>query len=286
MTLTDVQPVSPYPVLLFKEAKERTIIVADLHIGWEISLATKGIHIPSQMHRILAKLAEVVRRAKPTRLILLGDIKQTVPRISMEEWKTVPELLEAVQKMVKDVIIVPGNHDGDIEPLVPRSIQIAPADGIVLGEKSKLAVFHGHAWPKPEALSADVLVMSHIHPVVRFQDRMGLWTVKQVWVKGKCDGTKMAEGYLKYSNIRPKMNPKETFEERFGVNPRDSRMIIMPTFNDLIGGLSVNRITRRLKGPILGSSGVDFGATELYLLDGTFLGTVNQLTAKGDGDQQ
>jgi len=282
MTLTDVQPVSPYPVLLFKEAKERTIIVADLHIGWEISLATKGIHIPSQMHRILAKLAEVVRRAKPTRLILLGDIKQTVPRISMEEWKTVPELLEAVQKMVKDVIIVPGNHDGDIEPLVPRSIQIAPADGIVLGEKSKLAVFHGHAWPKPEALSADVLVMSHIHPVVRFQDRMGLWTVKQVWVKGKCDGTKMAEGYLKYSNIRPKMNPKETFEERFGVNPRDSRMIIMPTFNDLIGGLSVNRITRRLKGPILGSGGVDFGATELYLLDGTFLGTVSQLTAKGE----
>ena len=282
MTLTDVQPVSPYPVLLFKEAKERTIIVADLHIGWEISLATKGIHIPSQMHRILAKLAEVVRRAKPTRLILLGDIKQTVPRISMEEWKTVPELMEAVQKMVKDVIIVPGNHDGDIEPLVPRSIQIAPADGIVLGEKSKLAVFHGHAWPKPEALSADVLVMSHIHPVVRFQDRMGLWTVKQVWVKGKCDGTKMAEGYLKYSNIRPKMNPKETFEERFGVNPRDSRMIIMPTFNDLIGGLSVNRITRRLKGPILGSGGVDFGATELYLLDGTFLGTVSQLTAKGE----
>jgi metallophosphoesterase superfamily enzyme len=115
---------------------------------------------------------------------------------------------------------------------------------------------------------------------------MGLWTVKQVWVKGKCDGTRMAEGYLKYSNIRPKMNPKETFEKRFGVKPRDSRMIIMPTFNDLIGGLSVNRITRRLKGPILGSGGVDFGATELYLLDGTFLGTVNQFTAKGDWDQQ
>jgi len=286
MALTDVQPVSPYPVLLFREAKERTIIVADLHIGWEISLATKGIHIPSQMPRILAKLTDVVRKAKPTRLILLGDIKQAVPRISMEEWKNVPELLEAVQKMVKDVIIVPGNHDGDIEPLAPRSIQIAPADGIILGEKSKLAVFHGHAWPKPEALSADVLVMSHIHPVVRFQDRMGLWTVKQVWVKGKCDGTRMAEGYLKYSNIRPKMNPKETFEKRFGVKPRDSRMIIMPTFNDLIGGLSVNRITRRLKGPILGSSGVDFGATELYLLDGTFLGTVNQFTPKGDWDKQ
>jgi putative SbcD/Mre11-related phosphoesterase len=286
MTLINVQPVSPYPALLFKEGTERTIIVADLHIGWEISLVAKGIHIPSQMARILARLTEVVRKAKPTRLILLGDIKQTVPRISTEEWKNVPEFLEAVQKMVEDVIIVPGNHDGDIEPLTPRSIQITPADGIILGKKSKLAIFHGHAWPKPEALSADILVMSHIHPVVRFQDRMGLWTVKQVWVKGRCDGTKMAEGYLKYSNIRSKIDPKEMFQKRFDVEPRDNRMIIMPTFNDLIGGLSVNRLTRRLKGPILGSSGVDFGATELYLLDGTFLGTVNQFTADGGQDQQ
>lgn len=252
------------------------MIVADLHIGWEISLTSRGIHIPSQTPRLLARLSEVVRKARPTRLVLLGDVKQAVPKISMEEWKSVPEFLEAVRKMVGDVTIVPGNHDGDIEPLTPRGIPIASSDGIILGKKATVAVFHGHAWPKPQALAADVLVMSHIHPVIRFWDRMGLWMVKQIWVRGKCDGGRIAEGYLNYLSIAPGSNPRATFKERVGVEPRDPRLIIMPTFNDLIGGLSMDRLAKRVTGPILGSGGVSLGDAELYLLDGTYLGTVNQ----------
>ena len=285
MPSANIQPIPPYPAILFKEGKERSVIVADLHIGWEIGLASKGIFIPSQTKRILSTLRHVVEVAKPTRLILLGDVKQAVPRISMEEWKNVPEFLEAVQKMVKDVTIVPGNHDGDIEPLTPRSIPIASSGGIVIGRKASVAVFHGHAWPKPEALAADVLVMSHIHPVVRFRDRMGLWTVKQVWARGRCDGAKLAEGYLKYLNIAPGSDPKSVFKERLGVRLNDPRLIIVPTFNDLIGGLSVNRLTKRLTGPILGSGTIDLDAAELYLLDGTFLGTVNQLRSRETGEE-
>jgi len=282
MPSANVQPISPYPALLFKEGRERTVIVADLHIGWEIGLTSRGIHIPSQTPRLLARLSEVVKKARPTKLVLLGDIKQAVPRISMEEWKSVPEFLEAVEKMVKDVTIVPGNHDGDIEPLTPRTISIASSDGIVLGKKASMAVFHGHAWPKPEALAADALVMSHIHPVIRFQDRMGLWTVKQVWVRGRCDGGRLAEGYLKYLNVASGSNPRATFKDKLRVEPRDPRLIIIPTFNDLIGGLSVNRLAKRVTGPILGSGGVDLGDAELYLLDGTFLGTVNQFRRTED----
>lgn len=282
MPLANVQPILPYPALLFKEGKERTVIVADLHIGWEISLRSRGIHIPSQTPRILARLSEVVKKSKPTRLILLGDVKQTIPKISIEEWKSVPEFLESTQKMVNDVTIVPGNHDGNIERLTPRAISIASSDGIILG-KNAIAVLHGHAWPKPEALSTDVLIMSHIHPVIRFRDRMGLWAGKQIWVKGKCDGGRIAEGYLKYLKIATKGNPWLTFRERFNVEPGDPNLIIMPTFNDLVGGLSVNQLTKRITGPILGSNGVDLGASELYLLDGTLLGTVNQFRTK-DGD--
>jgi putative SbcD/Mre11-related phosphoesterase len=285
MPSANIQPIPPYPALLFKERKERVVIVADIHIGWEIGLASKGIYIPSQTKRILTTLSHVVEAAKPTRLILLGDVKQAVPRISMEEWKNVPEFLEAVQKMVKDVTIVPGNHDGDIEPLTPRSIPIASSDGIVLGRKASVAVFHGHAWPKPEAFAAEVLVMSHIHPVVRFRDRMGLWTVKQVWARGRCDGAKLAEGYLKYLNLTTGSDPRSVFKERLGVGMNDPRLIIVPTFNDLIGGLSVNRLTKRLTGPILGSGAIDLGAAELYLLDGTFLGTVNQFRTREEAEE-
>lgn len=281
MPSVNIRPVSPYPALVFKEGRERTLIVAELHIGWEVSLASKGIHLPSQTPRILARLSEVVRKAKPTKLVLLGDVKQAVPKISMEEWKSVPEFLEAVQKMVQDVVIVPGNHDGDIEPLTPRSIPISPSGGILLGKKAKVAVFHGHAWPILQALAADILVTSHIHPVIWFRDRMGLWMVKQVWVRGKCDGERMARGYLKYLKITPGSSPRATFKERLGVEPKDPRLIIMPTFNDLVGGLSMDRLQKRVTRPILGSMGIDLGEAELYLLDGTYLGTVNQFSGRG-----
>ena len=195
-----------------------------------------------------------------------------------------PSFLEAVQKMVRNVTIVPGNHDGDIEPLTPRTISISSSDGIMLGKKANVAVFHGHAWPKTEALAADILVMSHIHPVIRFRDRMGLWTVKQVWVRGVCNGAKVAEGYLKYLNISSAGNARATFKERLGVEPRDPRLIIMPTFNDLIGGLSVNRLAKRVTGPIIGSGCMDLGDAELYLLDGTFLGSVRQFQRGEDED--
>jgi metallophosphoesterase superfamily enzyme len=59
------------------------------------------------------KLLQLIEEVKPRRIVFLGDVKQAIPRISSEEWKSVPELLEAVQKSVSDVSVIVGNHDGD-----------------------------------------------------------------------------------------------------------------------------------------------------------------------------
>ena len=276
MSLGNVYPVTPYPALLVRDGSERSLVVADFHIGWEMNLTERGIYIPSQTSRLQKRLIEVINKAKPTKLILLGDIKQAVPKITMEEWKAVPEFLEAVQKVVKDILIVPGNHDGDLEPLTPSLTKIAPSEGVVFGKKVTVAVFHGHAWPLLEAFRADVLVMSHIHPVIWFRDKLGLWMVKQGWVKTTCDGGKLAQAYLKYLNISPKKDPTATFKEKFGFSPSNPRLIVMPTFNDLVGGFSVDRLEKEASGPVIGSIGPALANAELYLLDGTFLGTVKQ----------
>ncbi len=278
MSLGNVCPVTPYPALLIRDGAERSLVVADLHIGWEMSLTQRGIHMPSQTSRLRKRLVEILNRTRPTRLVLLGDIKQAVPKITMEEWKAVPEFLEAIQKLVKDILIVPGNHDGDIEPLTPPTIKLAPSEGIVFGRKVTVAVFHGHAWPLPDAFRADVLVMSHIHPVVWFRDRLGLWMVKQVWVKTVCDRNKLAQAYLKYLNVAPKTDAVATFREKFGFVPSIPRLVIMPTFNDLVGGLPVDRLENDVSGPVIGSVGPVLADAELYLLDGTFLGTVKQFS--------
>ena len=279
MSTNRVVPLIPYPALLIEENSDRILVVADLHIGWEISLIEKGIHIPSQAWRMRDRLLKIVGKYKPNRIIFLGDVKQAIPRISLEEWKAVPEFFEAIQKVVGDVSVTLGNHDGNLEPLTPRSVKILPSSGLVVGRETHIGLFHGHAWPSPEVLASELLVMGHIHPVVWFRDKLGLWMVRQVWIKASCNGNRLAGAYLKYLNIKTDRNPRETLKRRVGIELNDPRLIIMPAFNDLVGGVSVNRFRKRLIGPFLGSGSVNMADAEVYLMDGTCLGTAKQLRA-------
>jgi metallophosphoesterase superfamily enzyme len=56
----------------------------------------------------------------------------------------------------------------------------------------------------------------------------------------------------------------------------------MPSFNDFLGGRPINEIKPRkvqnqMIGPVLRSEAVDLPKSEIYLLDGTYLGNLNQL---------
>ena len=277
MSNNNVSPLVPYPALLIEDDSERILVVGDLHIGWEISLTDKGIHIPSQVSRIQTKLLKVIDECKPTQIIFLGDVKHLIPKISLEEWRAVPEFFETILKFVNKVSVTTGNHDGDLEPLTPSTVKILPSSGIIIGNKKRIGLFHGHAWFSPEILSSELLIMSHIHPGLWLRDKIGFGSFLQVWVKAKCDGDKLAKAYLKYLNINVNMRPREAFMNKFGIEIGDMGLIIMPAFNDLVGGLSINKLEKNLMGPILRSGGVKVENAEIYLLDGTYMGMVKQL---------
>jgi putative SbcD/Mre11-related phosphoesterase len=271
-----LKPLIPFPALVI-ENSETVLVVADLHIGWERAWSEYGIHVPSQAEKLQEKLVSLVDQYTPDRLILLGDIKQAITRVSMDEWREIPRFFEALQEHVDEVTVVCGNHDGDLEPLTPSTIKILPASGLTVGSDPRIGLFHGHAWPSAEVLAADILVMGHIHPVVWFRDRLGLWTVQQVWVKTACRGDLMASAYLKYLNEKTGGDPRAAFRGKTGLPLGDPRLIILPAFNDLVGGVSINRLETRLLGPLLRSGGVNVEAAEIYLLDGTYLGMTGQL---------
>lgn len=282
---TVLEPVSPYPALLIRDSNVRTLVIADLHIGWEVVLSQQGIHIPSQTSKLVQKLEEVVRASSPTELVILGDVKHAVAKVEFEEWRDVPEFLEKAMKLVPVVKVVPGNHDGNLEPLTPREIEILPSSGMKASED--VALVHGHAWPSPELLSSPTLIMGHVHPVVMFTDPLGLRAVKQVWIKANCDTMNLARALLKHQSVKIERPTEVEFRERFKTEPRTSKCIILPCFNDFIGGQSVNRkgswSKSRLKeeyiGPILRSQSIDLENAEVHMLDGTFLGRVSQLRA-------
>ena len=276
-----MKPIRPYPALLLQEESKRILVVADLHIGWEAALADKGIHVPSQTPKILTKMLRLIKSHRPTSLVFLGDVKHAVARIKMEEWRDIPNFFETLGEKVPDIQVIPGNHDGNLAPLLPADVEIAPTKGVVIGD---VGLFHGHAWPAPELLECRTLIIGHVHPMVVFRDPLGFRITRQVWVKTRVDRAQLAKSLFKYLGIKAGTDPVALLEKRFDVKVRATHFFIMPSFNDFLGGQPINRKSvgkdarsREFIGPILRSKSVDIDGAELFLLDGTFIGTVEQL---------
>ncbi|MFQ5999564.1 MAG: metallophosphoesterase [Candidatus Bathyarchaeia archaeon] len=279
--MTPIKPINPYPALLLQKRTERILVVADLHIGWEVALAQKGVHVPSQTPKILDKLLQLIELCNPMSLIFLGDVKHTIAKVEMEEWRDIPNLFDALNRKVSDIQIVPGNHDGNLEPLLPETVKILPSTGVVLGN---IGLFHGHAWPAPELLGCRNLITGHVHPMVAFRDPMGFRITRQVWVKAECDDARLAKSLLERLGIKVNADPTALLRDHFGVKLRASQFFIMPSFNEFLGGQPINKRSigkdarsRTFIGPVLRSGSININDAETYLLDGTFLGTVNQL---------
>jgi metallophosphoesterase superfamily enzyme len=219
----------------------------------------------------------LIQEYQPDTLILIGDVKQAITRMTIEDWRVIPEFFEKLQSLIDEIIVILGNHDGELEPLTPPTVKIVASPGLTIGQRPQIGLFHGHAWPSPEVLSSDILIMGHLHPVVWFRDKLGIWTVKQVWVVTNCKGDTLAQAYLKYLNVDPKKDPRVVLHSKTGVEIKDPKLIIVPAFNDLVGGVSVHNLSKRLMGPIIRSSSVNIDAAEIYLLDGTYLGDPKQL---------
>ena len=275
-----IKPLTPYPAALIKTQKTRTLVISDLHIGWEITLSQKGIYVPTQMPKLLRKLKSIIKKYKTEELLVLGDVKHTVASAEISEWHDVPDFFDELKKRTRKIYIIRGNHDGNLEPLLPENVEILPATGIKLGE---VGFFHGHRWPSPTLLQCETLVMGHVHPVVAFRDQSGFRITRQVWVKANCNGKQLAETLLRKHRVKIRKNPEETLWERYRIRPKMSQLFIMPSFNEFLGGKPLNRRKadgnelERIMGPVLRSQAVDVEKAETYLLDGTYLGTLDQL---------
>ena len=72
----------------------------------------------------------------------LGDIKSGTGKITENEWRNVPLFFEELGNI--EVVLVPGNHDGNISKLIPDSVSISGQSGVVL---DGVLLTHGHAMP-------------------------------------------------------------------------------------------------------------------------------------------
>ncbi len=271
----------PSAAALVKAGKAKTLVVADPHLGWELALQAKGIHVPSQTSKLLQKLVALLSKYKPDALLVLGDVKYTVIKAEAGEWRDVPEFFVELKRHVSRIAVVRGNHDSNLEPLLPENVSLLPASGTIV---DGVGFFHGHKWPSPVLLECKTLVMGHLHPVVVFHDPAGFKITRQAWMKAQCNTGALAELLLKKHGVKIEGTVEDTVRKHYGFKPQTTQLFVMPSFNDFLGGRAVNEVRQRkelgsdaLIGPVFRSEAVDVEKAELYLLDGTYLGTLNQV---------
>jgi metallophosphoesterase superfamily enzyme len=186
-----------------------------------------------------------------------------VPQISWQERDEIPYFLESLAEHAQ-IDIFPGNHDGGIEHLVPRrpDIRIHPVRGSVI---EGVAYFHGHTWPDPSLLSAQYIVTAHNHPTIRFTDSLGYSVTEQSWIRTKLNMDVLGE-HFRDSGMQLRKG-KDVPE-----------LIIIPSFNELCGGVAFNEyLDDDLLGPLFSSGAVDIDNAQVYLLDGTCLGALRHV---------
>lgn len=257
-TLAMLNPLLNEPALVV-ENTIKALVIADIHLGIEWDLYSSGISIPSQIEKRKRRICNYIKEVNPGRIVLLGDIKHNIPRTSWQERQEVPGFLKDLAACAP-VDIVPGNHDGDIEYLVPGNVTVHDMRGFVL---DGVGYFHGHTWPNRELLAAPYVVMSHNHPAIRFTDSLGHGFSEPVW-------------------IRTRFIEKAILEHYGDMKWADPEVIIMPAFNELSGGIPFNEsVHEELLGPVFASHAIELEKARAFLLDSTDLGTIGGIKKLG-----
>lgn len=245
-----IQPVPDIPALKIDDA----LVIGDLHIGVEAHLGKKGVHLVSHTKDMLDSIFRAAD-VSTDRIILLGDVKDSVPGSTSQEYREIPQFCDTLLENFSEVSLVRGNHDTSIEEFVPGAVRIYPSTGMRFG---RCGLVHGHTWPSREVMEEKTLVMCHEHPTVLFRDGIGAHMSEPCWMRG--------------SFVSGASDP------RYDILPE--RFIVLPAFNRLLGGSPVNAIGTSMLGPILNSDLVDLDNTRIYLLDGLDLGRRGDLMVK------
>ncbi|MCG2893049.1 MAG: metallophosphoesterase, partial [Vulcanisaeta sp.] len=101
---------------------ERWLLVADTHVGLEVELGRRGVRIPSQSARIAQLIIDAAERLGATSLAILGDVKHEIASIA-ESAREVREFIDRVSAKFNKVVLVRGNHDGNIDLILSSDVK-------------------------------------------------------------------------------------------------------------------------------------------------------------------
>lgn len=207
------------------------LVIADLHLGYEKTIKERGYTIPNQRKAFAERIKQLVAKTNAKKLIILGDIKHNIPTATINEKYELPWFFREISPMFKEIVITKGNHDGLIEKMIHED-NVKIVKEFLLGE---FVFVHGHSYPSIKAKNCKILVIGHVHPTFRIQDKAGTRHNYPCWVFGKINPKKIKRyKEVKWENV-----------------------IVVPAFNQMLTGYET------LTGPLAKS----IKKEEILLLD-------------------
>jgi len=233
--------IKDFPALYLKEIKG--VVIADLHIGIEVEENLKSIS-KLILTSIEEKIRFLVENVRMKILIINGDLKHQIFGFERYLKRRIEKILNLVEDI--DVILIKGNHDGKIEKIIERKENVRIYSKEILLDN--FYITHGHSFPSPSSIKARYWIIGHLHPAIKT-----LESIKEVFVISK----------IKSSFI----------EEKFGKR-KSPLLFILPAFNKFSGYFTLNQKVRekRYKSPLWKDEVFDKKKTEVYTLDGKFVG--------------
>jgi len=209
--VTKANPINSHAALTLEYVNKENelkkfLVISDLHIGSETNLIKKGININSSqiIEDILKEIKDLRNDHSFNGIIILGDLKSTITHISKNEWDAIPSFLKQLSNDMEEVFLIPGNHDGNINLLVPQSVIVCNTSGLVIEDT---LLIHGHTIPDKTKFNIKKIIMGHVHPI--FINPSSVLHGKRLWI------------YLKVKK-----------EYIFGLQTQGViEIIIVPTFN-------------------------------------------------------
>ena len=248
MVKTIIVPSQP---ALLLQGESQNLIISDLHIGFESKLASNQIFIGKNTttDETINEIESIIDSVKADSLILLGDIKSSIKSISKTEWDDVPRFFKKMKDKI-DTVLIPGNHDANIQKLVPDGVSLISSAGMVV---ENILLTHGHTMPSENFSHVDKIIMGHVHPV--FFQKDSVLNGQRVWVSIKTE--------------KQQIFPSATGE---------LEIIIIPSFNKYLYATK-KKYYKKSISPILGKI-KKYSNAKIVTLDGTIIGDesiINQI---------
>ncbi|MFW9768267.1 MAG: metallophosphoesterase [Candidatus Thorarchaeota archaeon] len=259
--------------MTIKWSDRTVLLISDIHLGFEVSVSQeKGVEFPPQYPVILKRIESLIKKHSASHLYIIGDVKHSIFTDDYSNWEIIPEFMEGLTKIVETTII-PGNHDGVLEPLLPRTVTLTDVHGIALGSKEEsVGLFHGHTWPSHEVLDTKMIVVGHNHPTVR---RLRDASVPEI---GRSSRKRL--GRIIPVIVQSKLD-KNCARRNMGIleNLDDTvcTVVTLPSFNELFAGMPINQPSSNFHGPLFENMCVNLPESEVYSIDGLFLGSIDWL---------